>query len=104
MRSPPPPPGPSIRQVTHQKPPFHSSSTKRFSCNGLSTGPPAEALHEQDTVNLKKSILYSEQEKVAVEGNEREKGIYSFTFSLGIKETVLIWILELEVEKSQITV
>ena len=95
---------PSIRQVTHRKPPFYSSFTKRFSCNGLSTGPPAEALHEQDTVNLKKSILYSEQEKVAVEGNEREKGIYSFTFSLGIKETVLIWILELEVEKSQITV
>ena len=75
---------PSIRQVTHRKPPFYSSSTKRFSCNSLSTGPLAEALHEQDTVNLKESILYSGQEKVAVEGNEREKGIYSFTFSLGI--------------------
>ena len=95
---------PSIRQVTHRKPPFYSSSTKRFSCNGLSTGPLAEALHEQDTVNLKESILYSGQEKATVEGNEREKGIYLFTFSLGIKETVLIWILELEVEKSQITV
>ena len=75
---------PSIRQVTHRKPPFYSSSTKRFSGNGLSTGPLAEALHEPDTVNLKESILYSGQEKVAVEGNEREKGIYSFTFSLGI--------------------
>ena len=95
---------PSIRQVTHRKPPFYSSSTKRFSCNGLSSGPLAEALHEQDTVNLKESILYSGQEKVAVEGNERVKGIYLCTFSLGIKETVLIWILELEVEKSQITV
>ena len=41
---------PSIRQVTHRKPPFYSSSTKQFSCNGLSTGPVAEALHEQDTV------------------------------------------------------
>ena len=39
-----------IRQVTHQKPPFYSSSTKRFSCNGLSTGSVAEALHEQETV------------------------------------------------------
>ena len=59
---------PSIRQVTHRKPPFYSSSTKRFSCSGLSTGPAAEVLHEQDTINLKESILYSEQEKVAVEG------------------------------------
>ena len=41
---------PSVRQVTHRKPPFYSSSTKRFPCNGLSTGPVAEALHEQDTV------------------------------------------------------
>ena len=41
---------PSIRQVTHRKPPFYSSSTKQFFCNGLSTGPVAEALHEQDTV------------------------------------------------------
>ena len=59
---------PSIRHVTHRKPPFYSSSTKRFSCSGLSTGPLAEASHEQDTVNLKESILYSGQEKVAVEG------------------------------------
>ena len=36
----------SIRQVTHRKLPFYSSSTKRFSC----TGRVAEALHEQDTV------------------------------------------------------
>ena len=41
---------PSIRQVTHRKPPFYTSSTKRFSCNGHSNGPVAEALHEQDTV------------------------------------------------------
>ena len=41
---------PSIRQVTHRKPPFYSSSTKQFSCNGLSTSPVGEALHEQDTV------------------------------------------------------
>ena len=41
---------PSIRQVTHRKPPFYSSSTKQFSCNGLNTGPVAEALHERDTV------------------------------------------------------
>ena len=40
---------PSIRQVTHRKPPFYSS-TKQFSYNGLSTGPVVEALHEQDTV------------------------------------------------------
>ena len=59
---------PCIRQVTHRKPQFYSSSTKRFSCSGLSTGPVAEALHEQDTVNLKESTFYSEQEKVAVEG------------------------------------
>ena len=52
---------PSIRQVTHRKPPLYSSSTKRFSCNGLSTGPLAEALHEQDTVILKESMLYSGQ-------------------------------------------
>ena len=58
----------SIRQVTHRKPPFYSSSSKRFSCNGLTTGPVAEALHEQDTVNLKESILYLEKEKGAVEG------------------------------------
>ena len=32
------------------KPPFYSSSTKQFSCNGFSTGPVAETLHEQDTV------------------------------------------------------
>ena len=59
---------PSITQVTHRKPPFYSPSTERFSCNGLSDGPVAEVLHEQDTVNLKESILYSAQEKVAVEG------------------------------------
>ena len=41
---------PSIRQVTHRKRPFYSSSTKPFSYNGLSNGPVAEALHEQDTV------------------------------------------------------
>ena len=41
---------PSIRQVTHRKAPFSSSSTKQFSCNGLSTGPVAQGLHEQDTV------------------------------------------------------
>ena len=41
---------PSIRQVTHPRPPFYSSSTKQFSCNGLSTGPVAEAVHERDTV------------------------------------------------------
>ena len=35
---------------------------------------------------------------------EREKGIDLFTFSLGIKATVFIWILELEVVKSQITI
>ena len=58
---------PSIRRVTHRKPPFYSSSTQRFSYNGLSTGPVAEAMHEQETVNLKESILYSRQEKVAVE-------------------------------------
>ena len=40
----------SIRQVAHRKPPFYSSSTKQVSCNGLNTGPVAEALHEQDTV------------------------------------------------------
>ena len=60
---------PSIRQVTHRKPPFYSSSTKQFSCNGLSTCPVAEALHEQDTViESRESILYSEQEKVAFQG------------------------------------
>ena len=60
---------PSIRQVTHRKPPFYSSSTKQFSCNGLSTGPVAKALHEQDTViENRESILYSRQEKVAVHG------------------------------------
>ena len=42
----------SIRQVKHGKPPFYTSSTKRFSCNGLSTVPVAKALHKQDTVNL----------------------------------------------------
>ena len=41
---------PSIRQVKHRKPPFYSSGTKQFSCNGLSTAPVAEGLHEQDTV------------------------------------------------------
>ena len=62
---------PSIRQVTHRKPPFYSSSTKRFSCNGLSTGPVAEALHEQDTLIESRESridIDSEQEKVAVEG------------------------------------
>ena len=53
----------SIRQITHRKPPFYSSSTKRFSGNGLSTDPLAEALHEQDTVNLKESILYTRDKK-----------------------------------------
>ena len=53
---------PSIRQVTHRKPPFYSSSTKQFSYNGLSNGPVAEALHEQDTViESRESILYSGQ-------------------------------------------
>ena len=41
---------PTIRQVTHRKPPFYSSSTKRFSCNGLITDPIAKAVHEQETV------------------------------------------------------
>ena len=60
---------PSIRQVTHRKPTFYSSSTKQFSCNGLCSGPVAEALHEQDTViESRESILYSGQEKVAVQG------------------------------------
>ena len=40
----------SDRQVKHRKPPFYSSGTKQFSCNGLSTAPVAEGLHEQDTV------------------------------------------------------
>ena len=60
---------PSIRQVTHRKPPFYTSSTKRFSCNGHSNGPVAEALHEQDMViESREAILYSGQEKVSVEG------------------------------------
>ena len=60
---------PSIRQVTHRKPPFYSSYTKRFCCNGVSTGPVAEALHEQDTViESREAILYSGQAKVSVEG------------------------------------
>ena len=60
---------PSIRQVTHRKPPFYSSSTKRFSCSGLSTGLVAEVLHEQEIVIENwESILYLGQEKVSVEG------------------------------------
>ena len=60
---------PSIRRVTHRKPPFYFSSTKRFSCNGLSTSwSVTKAWHEQDKVKLKELIFSSGQEKVAVEG------------------------------------
>ena len=69
----------SIRQVTHRKPPFYSSSTKRFSCDGISTCPLAGVLHEQDTVNLKESLLYSGQEKVTVEGTTRELKMETFS-------------------------
>ena len=77
---------PSIRQVTHWKPPFYSSSTKRFSCRCLITGPVAEALHERDTVNLRESILYSGQVKVAVEGTT------DAIQELQAAETLLFWI------------
>ena len=60
---------PSIRRVTHRKPPFYFSSNKRFSCNGLSTSwSVTKAWHEQDKVKLKELIFSSGQEKVAVEG------------------------------------
>lgn len=58
----------SMRQVPHRKAPFYASSTKRFSYKVFSIGPFAEALHEQDTVKLKESVLYSGQVEVEDDG------------------------------------
>ena len=58
----------SMRQVPHRKAPFYASSTKRVSYKVFNIGPFAEALHEQDTVQLKESVLYSGQEEVEDDG------------------------------------
>ena len=60
------------------KPPFYSSSTKQFSCNGLNTGPVAETLHEQDTVIESREsridiVLGTRKGRRAVQGTTDEK-------------------------------
>ena len=53
-----------MRQVPHRKPPFYSLSTKRILYRVFSIAPFADALHEQDSIRLKESALYSGQEEV----------------------------------------
>ena len=48
-----------MRQIPHKRPPFYSASTKRASYKLFSLAPLADALHEQDLVRLKESIIYS---------------------------------------------
>ena len=62
-----------MRQIPHKKPPFYSALTKRISYKVFSISPFANALHEQDMVKLKESILYSGQK--VVEDGERNDPI-----------------------------
>ena len=58
----------SMRQVPHKKPPFYSASTKRVSYRTFNIAPFANALHEQDLVRLKESVVMCGREEV--EGDE----------------------------------
>ena len=53
-----------MRQLPHKKPPFYSTSTKRISHKVFSIVPFADALREQDVVELKVSVLFSGREEV----------------------------------------
>ena len=53
-----------MRQVSHRKPPFYSSSAKRISYQLFSIAPFADGLHEQESIRLKDFALYSGQERV----------------------------------------
>jgi len=54
----------SMRRVPHKKPPFYSASTKHISYKVFSIVPFADALHEQNEVELKESVLFSGREEV----------------------------------------
>ena len=54
----------SMRQLPHKKPPLYSTSTRRISYRVLSFAPFADALHEQNVIELKESVLFSGQNEV----------------------------------------
>ena len=54
----------SMRQLPHKKPPFYSTSTKRISYKVFSIVPFADALREQNVIELKESVLFSGREEV----------------------------------------
>jgi len=53
-----------MRQIPHKKPPFYSASTRRISYRVFSIVPFTDALHEQNEVELKESVLFSGREEV----------------------------------------
>ena len=53
-----------MRQLPHKKPPFYSTSTRRISHRVFSLAPFADALHEQNVIELKESVLFSDQNEV----------------------------------------
>jgi len=53
-----------MRQLPHKKPPFYSASTRRISYKVFSIVPFTDALHEQNEVELKESVLFSGREEV----------------------------------------
>ena len=54
----------SMRQLPHMKPPLYSTSTRRISYRVFSLAPFADALHEQNVIELKESALFSGQNEV----------------------------------------
>lgn len=54
----------SMRQIPHRKPPFYNTGTKRVSYKVFGLTPVADALHEQDVVTLKQTIIYSGDKEV----------------------------------------
>ena len=53
-----------MRQLPHKKPPFYLTSTKRISYKVFSIVPFADALREQNVVELNVSVLFSGREEV----------------------------------------
>lgn len=65
----------SMRQIPHKKPPFYKKTTKKVSYKIFSLNPFVEALHEQDIVRFKGSLMCSgDDEVVNIESsNPREE-------------------------------
>lgn len=54
----------SMRQIPHKKPPFYKKTTKKVSYKIFSLNPFVEALHEQDIVRFKGSLMCSGDDEV----------------------------------------